>query len=525
MTSIDKYNENFEKVLIEGMSRLIDAIVECHNRTVEPVLVAISRRMPHVLFWFKNVLATDEQRNILDKVEVITELALPFLNHDSTEKQSELLIVDDVVSTGNTIDYVIQLVKNFSTQEKVRTYVFFASESNSALLSSEYSTLDDIGNDIGDDVELSIFHEIKSDAEKKALKDFITTIIAATLPIDVTYPLLYIEDSDKVGIDNLPQILKDPRTKGNDTYEIGIEYRTDLSSKNLYQPVKKGAINKSYTFLLPSEVASSLNNDFAKIRTYRLFGRTIIVPYAPNILSDDDLYNPDLFECKEYKEAWNEVLKHISVNKYVADGSEAGERISNRSCRSLACVANYLYSISTFNRIRNVNQASHTLKVSVNPKDLCLIVGKTVTTLIMPIIAAILENGLMSPRTHKKIYVSAIFIPNQYESDYIFSKYLSIDGDELKRDVFAIFDNAKKSKNEYPALFVSDLQYKVEGVMESFESLEKDLLIKDYEKKVALNRCVDELIDKGLLVSRYAYAQGDDNIRYWRRFFRMSTSL
>ena len=461
MALTDEHTKNFEKILTEGMCVLIDTIISVKQRNLEPILLTISRRMPHVLFWYRYAFASEEQRRILEETEIITEIALPFINFHPKGKKLEIIIVDDVVSTGHTIEYVIQLTKDISGLDDLSVFVFFADESKFVLKDSEYL--------------ITVFYKITNAEQKRQLRSFISTIIAATLPIDVTYPLLYVDQANQnLNIQEVKDLVKDSKSKPIDNYEVSIDYATGLTTVTKRPSIKQGEKNVSYTSLLSSEVSNSLNNDFAKIRVYDRLGQLIVVPYAPNILSDMDLCNLDLFERKEYKEVWNIVLTRISSDIFSkVDTLEkdllSRERIMNRCYRSLVAMANYLYSLSSYNRIISSRNHKAMIRITVKSQDLTLIAGQEMTNLVLPWIIKIISERLESPRVHKKLKVSDTLIPELFIADYNFSKYMVIDEEDLERDLLAIFRNAAQKKEEYTALRIDELEYAVEGIMESFE--------------------------------------------------------
>ena len=275
MSLTDEWTKKFEQILAEGMCVLIDAILSIRKNNHEPILLTVSRRMPHVLFWYRFAIASEEQRKILEETEVITEIALPFIDFHPKAKELEIIIVDDVVSTGHTIEYIIQLTKDISGFDNIPVFVFYADESSFSMKGSANAIV--------------IFHKINDSQEKGRLRDFISTIIAATLPIDVTYPMLYVDYVDRpLNIEEVKELIKDTRSKQIDNYKVTIDYETGLTTVSPCLAIEKGNHNISYTSLLPSEISNSLNNDFAKIRVYDRMGDLVVVPYAPNILSDAD---------------------------------------------------------------------------------------------------------------------------------------------------------------------------------------------------------------------------------------------
>lgn len=514
---------NPESICIKGLSRLVKAIVDSKTSNKTPIVLTISRRMPHILFWYKNTYASEEQKRILDETEIITEIALPFINFKN-KQNFEIFIVDDVVSSGRTIRYVMNLTEIMSMKEVSKVFVLFCDSYSPFLL-------------INDEDRIIFGNKFSGEKEKSQIVDFITTIIAATLPIDVTYPIIYFEHySSELTINEIYCHFRDSQGKGSDNYEIKIKFRSSLKFGN--NKVNKGDCNVTYSSLLPSAISNSLNNDFAKIRTYHRLKSFIVVPYAPNILTDDNLRNRDLFEAPEYKKIWNVVLDKVNPLYFEAyssfdDDSYVKELRMNRSYRSLVSVANYLYSVSLFNKIakereEDTNDMENKLGAYyIKQEDLNLIIGNDLSLLLMPQIENILNKKIVSPRTHKKINVPSTFIPNIYEQDYTVSKYLSIPiaESDLQTKLKAIFQNASDKRDEYYAFMIEDIEYGVEGIMESFEALENALHVKTQEEKEEINKWVDERIDNAEIVSRYACVKDEQGLRYWRRFFRISSSL
>lgn len=507
-------SNDFEKVVSKLMAKLLDDINKNKDCGHKPLIMTVSRRMPHILFWYKECIASPEVKTQIDRLETITEIALPFIDFKNSEIQYDVYLLDDMVNTGNTYGYIKDLIEFFSSKPVKRSYVLFP---KNKAFSYEYLNSGQI--EIGKIIE---------DDEYKTCCEFISSIITATLPIDVTYPLLYLkEHASDFSFDSYKLKFRDAKSKDIENYEIGVGYRADLNLKD-GQAIRKGDSNISYTSLLPSEVSSSLNNDFAKIRAYTRLGEFVVVPYAPNILSDDQLQDRNLFKCEEYKKVWSKVLDSIDgkyFDKYniFEEKAQDNEAIGNRSRRSMVSIANYLYSLSSFNRILNTKNDLKSSDFQIKESDLTLLVGFTLAEKIHPLIQDILAQGLVSPRTHQKIKANSTLIPEQYDEDYTISKYMCVDGEDLEKDLMRVLNNAKKSRRLFPAISIEELEYSVEGIMESFESLEKALFIKDPEKKAGLYKLIDRKIDECVVVSRYAYTYDDKDERYWRRYFRMTS--
>ncbi len=509
-------SKEYENIMKEGMHTLVDKINDCLLEGTHPILLAISRRMPHILYWYIRCFATSEEKEILDKTEIITEIALPFINFRNLLKKIRIIVVDDIVYSGNTINYIINLTKDFSECDIYGVFVFFCYKKNKAYpIDCKKESL-------------YIASDVESEVSRKKICDFLSTIIAVTLPVDVTYPLLYLDSrSGNYSFDAFKGLFRDAKSKDVDNYEVKVEYKAPIDL-GIYGEKLTGESNRSYTSILTSEISGSLNNDFAKIRCYDRLDSLIAVPYAPNILSDSEVLNPELFEHKFYSLIWKTALKSVDSSFFKLDeldlfGDEAIERRSNRSFRSLVAVANYLYSLSSFCRISKANLETAPLLFHLDLDDITLIVGETLAHKILPLLALIIDGKHVSPKSHSKVEVNSILIPQFYLGDYVFTQYMSIDEDDLESNLMRILKNARSRKEEFQSFKTLDMEFQVEGIMETFESLEKALIIKDYPLKVKLFQLVDRKIDESEIVSRYAYAYDHNGLRYWRRFFRLTS--
>lgn len=514
MASILYGEEDFGKVISIVIDKMLDDIRICQDFGHTPLIVTVSRRMPHILYWYMECIASNEIKQKLEEIEIITEIALPFIDFNNQDKTYEIFLIDDMVNTGNTFNYIRTLIQEISHIKSLKSYVIF--------LRTKTFPFEFLNSG-------KVFIGMEYDNEKfRNCCDYISSIITATLPIDVTYPLLYLkEEQPDFSFATYKKLFKDSRSKEIENYVIKVFYRTPLHL-NDETVINAGEVNESYTSLLPSEVSSSLNNDFAKIRSYMRLGKFVVMPYAPNILSDSQLTDENLFQNIEYKFIWETILNSINkefLSNYdiFDEDSNSKEIIGNRSRRSLVCVANYLYSLSSFNRILNDKRESVLPEFSIEISDLTLIVGANVAKKIFSLINNILDKKLVSPRTHQKIKVNSTLIPENYDEEYTISKYMSVKNDNMQDSLLAILKNARNRKKQFPSIFIEDMEYGVEGIMESFESLEKALLINNLERKVELYKWIDKKIDECVIVSRYAYTYDENRIRYWRRFFRMTS--
>ena len=68
MTLMVDSTDNLEKVIADGMRTLLDEVEAIRNRNNYPLLLAVSRRVPHVIFWYKYTQASEKEREALEKL-------------------------------------------------------------------------------------------------------------------------------------------------------------------------------------------------------------------------------------------------------------------------------------------------------------------------------------------------------------------------------------------------------------------------------------------------------------------------
>lgn len=90
-----------------NLEHMISAI---HARGNKPVLIALSRKMPRFMDWFREKFCKetgiDLDLSILDKVELTTELAIPFIWANDETDNLEFIILDDIIIHGTSLRYV-----------------------------------------------------------------------------------------------------------------------------------------------------------------------------------------------------------------------------------------------------------------------------------------------------------------------------------------------------------------------------------------------------------------------------------
>ena len=97
-------SEKFIQQVKDWWIKLFTHIKETQDQGKKPILIALSRKMPRFIEWFKSAKEFEDgpDRNILNDLEITTELALPFIlcGEDKNSDLLEFIIVDDIIIHG-----------------------------------------------------------------------------------------------------------------------------------------------------------------------------------------------------------------------------------------------------------------------------------------------------------------------------------------------------------------------------------------------------------------------------------------
>lgn len=475
---------------------LIDSIDGYQKQCKKVILIAVSRRMPRILRWLKQS-ADSRQRDILDHCIITTEIALPFLSLESSINY-KVIIVDDVVISGKTLQSIFTLTSNFLF-ETPAVHVFFTLRSRNRIpFEVKYHSITE-----------SYLYE-KSEAQY--IFDLISGIILRNLPIDLAFPIISVSTADN-RFDLESEFNRPDSIIQEDSYEVDIRI-DDKSDIDIH----------SRTILLKKELNGNLNNDFAKIRIYSKPGYYIFVPYAPNVISTDELLDPELFENPIYGKIWELVHEYVPSKENFFGVTALPELMRIRILKSLANIANYLYSLSSFMRFWSDSGCDKSIDLIFDASDLDLIFGPDLSRDVLFRLNMIKHHSATSPRMHRRVNLQSIFVPSHLLSSYTLKKYIQLIESDFKNPLETIFKTADIFSGNNKAGY-NEFDFEVEGVMESYESLEFSMQgdSSDDNIPLSLNKWIDTNIDKGLIVARYANVCDETGREYWRRFFRASS--
>lgn len=480
---------------------LCKMIEDIKSRGMEPILIALSRKMPRFIDWVIETKAdsilSDYTVKTIEKTELTTELALPFLLFQSSSKaEREFIIVDDIIIHGTTIKSV---VKDIFLLAGDRYHL-------SCLFRLEPTELISY---------IGVFEFVRitpvSESEADTYIDMISDIVENTqLPIDMEFPILELSAHRGLSFNVLEEELKHV---GLNNYAVGDD-------------------NNRYSIDLPDPQAVGRNNDFAKIRFFRKGKEdSIIEIIAPHLISnqallttsiDKRLFKDNGFFQAIWERATLKIRHDLSQPKNGYEGQ--WEDMKSNFTRSLCVFANYLYSLSIFSLYGNLIDNGFCKQpfkgARLSKKDLELILSADLSDIIYPLLENICESGdFFRSMMDSVLNLPHKFSPSAYSNDWERNTIIScLTADSAKKALSRIFNyqhySNPKFKNPYlnkERLFFG----------ETFASLIKT--IKSYfpriDASVSVNAWIDENIDGGYVVPKYEKVKSSDGVVYWRRYF------
>lgn len=492
----------------------------------KPVIVAISRKMPRFLDWimkhYMDEISRQKYQPILDKCEIVTELAIPFLLKEWGWNVSDganslplnnisVILLDDCSITGNTIWEAYYNVNSYIKIQPFVSVIFLCEES---LVRKAFKE-----SIIGLDNIITLALK-----KMEACISFVCDKNETTsLPIDLEFPILHDTEMQTTIAKTINSDI-DLALRSLQYASEEVQLNSDISRPTdnylyIITPKNKNANNSSISIVLNDEYQNGYNNEFAKVRIFvgESLSDTKFVAYCPNVLDSTEIYDRNLFVRTEYALIWNDILSNIPRELYNSPFIDS----------SLVIAANYLYSLSCIIRNKQRLRINSFNDLTINNKDLNLIFGKTLSDIIIDKIAHIVRKEITSPSKRGRFTLLPYrIVTKEYENYYItnttriLSESSKIeDIDELLQKIFHIAHYAKT--NNY---LENNKDVNWYGIYETFTSLKN--LIESFHKSKDLDckiHCwIDKNIDGGTIVPRYRYLKAD-NKRYWMRFFSYSS--
>lgn len=478
------------------------------------VIIALSRKMPRLITWaLKEVLSESQVEYFLSLIHnprciYTTEHAIPFIFSQDDIKDTEVLILDDMIVTGETIQSVSdEICELIGRKPNYLSLYAYAKNQGKGV---GFST---IGTNISEELPKQ-FNNIG--VARNIMREFSKVIESTQLPIDMEFPILRINAENSYD-DIFDQISNELRTKQPEA--------RCYTHKSTEQKV-------DFTQLIEKDINRLFNNDFAKLRLFRSDREVRLVCYAPNILSDEQIMDATLFANEKYSLLWKNLLENNIISdpvkgRYdhiISEEDILRHKLSLRLHKSLIVFANYIFSLSMM-----IRQKPYYMEVLLNSKykvelhkdDLALLIGPHLAGQYIDPLNKLFKDSITSDSLHKEIDLPELLATTNVISEYNFISTSAIfNASTIEEAINKIFAAAYRVCSDFKEH--SDSSIKGEYIMESFQSLynKPSILFQGPDAEKEINKIIDRLVDKGFIVPIYERVKNENNSFYWRRFFR-----
>lgn len=483
-------------------------------------IVTIARKMARLFEFYENRYSKlNEVRHGFNGIrnEVITEHALPFVLDARTPEDTTVIIVDDFIVFGDTVETVAQ--NSLALLGSKPTIIALAASESvygvfswGNLLYPERDSKSIIAKD-----------EIPAYTARNSW-----CILSLRRPIDLEHTILKVNFSSR----NVKELAESLEETLSITFPEANVYRITHAIPGKEEPI----YNVSVCF---DTNGAGINNDFNKLRFFIRENQLEIVSFAPNIWNGDILEESTVsFNTPMLKECWNMIRQKLAnpiVLGFADIPSPFQASVSSdlkiRKELSAVIMANYL--LSFFNLVNLKGRLTNALQISLGKDyltevvkdDLCLLVGNDFSEHISVRLSQFWVNDLIVPESIKnrtafsKEYVSTALVPEKYKKAYDNKRFLAAYlGRSVDAALAMIFHSMWK---EIGNKSNRDREDRIR-VGETYDSLYERLKSIYPDKKLNKNihRWIDTSIDLGSVVPKYEYSVNPLRQKIWRRYFR-----
>lgn len=503
----------------EWWTKLVARVEEIRRSGDKPVLVALSRKMPRLIDWLRDVYLPAHPElpsiDILDDCELTTELSIPLRVLECDMAKESYILIDDIIIHGTTVKNVasdLELLCDGLTGTKVKCYLSSIFLYNMPLALPSCVSTEDIKD----------LEPLKIENAKKVIARIAGYIRNSSLPLDMEYPIFRVAGLGASGRGALDRVAA---------------YFKSIRPDDCYSSQDKTTLT-----MLFDRRDDSYEYDFAKLRCFGSGKRVSFEIFAPYILpdylapnSDRDIFatdtrqesenkSEDAAKGKIYNNLWGRVSmpmrQFVAINATVFNRA-GGETLRRNMSRSLNVWANYLLSMSF------MNEHCHKLlpddlpgKPEINRSDLRLILGSAYCEKVIDDLKAIVEERIIGIPAVPSVSDSVeYFAPEPFVSDYRLEKAKLASHSKQVEDIAAgIFTFQNFSNPAYDTPF-----YRHERLFygETFASLMKAAspYFTGHDTERAINRWIDDQIDNGGVVPKYEMYTTKEGYHRWRRYF------
>ena len=518
LNTLDRYNDLY-KLWVENLSNLISRLQSEHK---DVIIVAMARKMPRLIEVMKR---ESPHASILDNLNYISEQVLPYALRNFSSNRQSIVIVDDAVYYGSTLKQTAGYISKITDARPHICPVAFSevvgSFPNTEIYRSENNVI----------LEKNIPFFTTQNAKR---------IIELRRPIDVEFPILRFKlHSETPSASVLKERMRDTISdvfKNEDVYPVEhlVEKQVEKNQQEKDYIVNLNILPKKGTFY------DRWNKDFCKMRMYISKQELQVVAYAPGILSENALTEPQpLFSDNRIQQLWEDVQAcKMAVWPNTQDEdlliNRLKEAYEKQCVRSKAIWANYLASFlylleqkeSLFSVITRMFGADVVHTAGFSEEDTRLLLPIELVGPITDSLNRCFEDGRKSDNVfyglHSAVLANQELIPEEYMNDY-----------EAK--IRKGWQHSHTVEEALSVMFSNQHFFISDGVLgndslQSTQRLRFGITYTAMEKNLAfpvginglwysIHKWIDKNIDEGTVKPKYERVVVDGNA-YWLRMFR-----
>lgn len=503
---------------------LIDFVNNANKEGKSVVLIAIARKMARLLEYYRK---KDSKLDLLFAETspvpnyVITEHAVPLCLAKVNPQSTEVIILDDLIISGDTVESITEQVYHLSgIHPNIIAMAAMYSSNNKfqfgQILYPVYAESNHKHPDIIDKEDMPAF-TAKNNWD----------IISLDKSIDLEHTILKIKGSFSYLKDQQDKILKVIKEKFKGSIVYAVTHKVPGGKKAL-----------SISIILDKNSKYRINEDFAKIRIFIGDEGISITAYTPNYWDESLLEDITVrYGISVLNSIWDEVRSGLmSINTF--ESSEAKDIRSRRIARDFklrieqtaVVIANYLLSFESVMIVKSLLQDALSEIIGqipffeISSNDMSLLTGPKIASKYQPFLQESLSQDdfkrfIVYNNTLEEDVRIKPLIPSEKMEDYRKEKLqMCTLSSSVPMALTLVFHTLWKSFG----LVNNSVREDRVKVGETFESL-YDILSLFFSKENLLeeiHKWVDSNIDLGVVVPKYEFFIDRLGYRVWRRYFR-----
>lgn len=501
MDTLTNPQEPLVKAIEDCFYELSNKISDLKKKERKVHLIAISRKMPRIFEWIEHACATSssdayakcgEYLKTIKTCGLVSEHAIPFILASGSDTDTEIIVIDDIILTGNSMKRVIDDIYACSDIQPHLITIYRKAGSPEKFEHSEFIYS-------GEELSEGSTHEM--------IGKICDKITSYSLPMELEFPTFHLTESY------------------NTLKEYLIRRAKEIRYRYYEKPENSEDKSDSISVILEDELKRALNHDFARVR---LFKKTTsdnedvacLQVNAPRVLTVTQCQSPTLFSNTKYAELWKKILEYAKkINKDDVN-PVMKQRMENRKMLSLVVWANYLFSFSIGMSTCLNTQLLREFPNSpqVRKQDIELLIGTEMADEVTTLLNNLALAREVQMNDVEELQVTDMwFAPQEAKDSYEIERYRSAHEEDLPSAIKKLFSTHFSQAGQ-----VGETIYSLNRLYHStWEGIngDDDIEIENrYEMK--LNEALDNAIDNGMVSPFYKLVNNSSGIPCFRRFYR-----